>query len=165
MSSVVFAHSARIDTPVDRLDVPAWMFQMTDADYPIVSSAHRALGTWRRGAQRGMVNVESIGGALMVQHYTEEASDESRIVMVSPRSSLYLLNAIRFTVGVRWTMWVAPGPDGTVFHCTVQMTMPAALLRVCDLLGMQRSVQHHVDEETDGYARDLERWARAAVQV
>jgi hypothetical protein len=151
-----FEQSTIIDRQFDQLDVGTWLFSMNDEDYQKAAGGHRALGTFADGTTRGMVNVEAIGGHLMVQHYKEVASSRSEVVMVSPKSRIYLAHLIPTLMGVRWTMSVK-GLDAarSSFTCRVELFLPRWLRRLGPLLGVSHFVQAHVDEETIGYARDL----------
>ncbi|MBZ4487265.1 hypothetical protein LQ938_00405 [Microbacterium sp. cx-55] len=163
MNVRTFTQSTRIDISINEIDVPTWLFQMTDADYAEASIAHRALGTWERGDTRGMINVESIGGHLFVQHYIEKSATPSKVVMVSPASTMYMLHGPPVHVGITWEMWVVPaGTDAVEFHCSVQTSMPPPLAAVGSMIGTFRAVQKHVDEECIGYARNLELYARGS---
>jgi hypothetical protein len=63
-----------INHPADRINLAQWLSTMTDREYQACSRAHRAAGTFREGGTFGMVNVESIGGHLLVQHYYSKAA-------------------------------------------------------------------------------------------
>jgi hypothetical protein len=47
---------------------------LSDSDYRATAKGHKAAGTFTTDRVRGMVNVESIGNVLTVQHYTEGQS-------------------------------------------------------------------------------------------
>ncbi|SOX55771.1 hypothetical protein MAAFP003_4465 [Mycobacterium ahvazicum] len=155
-----FEQHTTIDLPANRLDVPKWLFGMTDREYQRCAKGHRAAGTFVESGTRGMVNVESIGGHLLVQHYREDSSKPSEVVMVSPKSRIYLTHVLPATLGVRWVMSVTPVTDSTSrFTCRVELEVPA-WMRVMGLFaGMRYSIQAHVDEETIGYAQSLARSA------
>jgi hypothetical protein len=151
-----FTQQASINIPASLLDLPRWLFGMTDSEYQATARGHRALGTWARDGRRGMINVEAMGGNLLVQHYTEESGTPSQVVLDSPRSELYLMYLVRFRVGVRWVMSVTPdGASTSKFQCTVQITIPRWLRVLGTLTATSHSIRAHVDEETHGYARDL----------
>jgi hypothetical protein len=158
-----FEQQTTIDMPADRLDVGTWLFNMTDTDYQGTAKGHIALGTFVDNATRGMVNVESIGGHLLVQHYKEAAGSRSEVVMVSPKSRIYLGHVIPTTIGVRWTMSVKPlDTSASSFTCRVELFLPRWIRLLGPFLGVSHFVQAHVDEETLGYARDLSRAASCA---
>lgn len=151
-----FEQSTIIDRQFDQLDVGTWLFSMNDQDYQKTARGHLALGTFTEGATRGMINVEAIGGHLMVQHYKEAASSRSEAVMVSPKSRIYLVHVIPASMGVRWTMNVK-GLDiaRSSFTCRIELFLPWWIRLLGPLMGVSHFAQAHVDEETVGYARDL----------
>lgn len=72
--------SAIINAPIDRVDIPAWCFALTESEYRACSPAHIAAGfTTAPDGKRMSINVEMIGGSLMVQHYVETFADKSRL--------------------------------------------------------------------------------------
>ena len=156
MATENYSQHTTIDLPTARLDLPTWLFGMTDDDYQATAVAHRALGTWERDGVRGMVNEEAIGGNLLIQHYTEQPSAPDHVVMWSPRTELYLMKMFRVRIGVRWVMTVVPdGPNTSTFTCQVQTVMPGWLHILGMLSGSTRAIRAHVNEETGGYARDI----------
>jgi hypothetical protein len=68
---------AVIHAPVDKIDIPEWLFTLTDEEYQQCSIAHIAGATSRSpDSERMSINVEMAGPALMVQHWTEEIADK-----------------------------------------------------------------------------------------
>jgi hypothetical protein len=59
------------------------------------------------GGVRGMVNVDSMDGTLMVQHYQAVHAERTRIEMLSKGGRAYLFHLIPVTVLVRWTTMTA----------------------------------------------------------
>jgi hypothetical protein len=51
---------------------------------------------------RGMINVESIGGNLILQHYRPVRADRASVEMYT-RQAVYLFHLIPVAAGVRWT--------------------------------------------------------------
>ncbi|MBL0887406.1 hypothetical protein [Myceligenerans indicum] len=153
-----FEHDATMDVPADEVDVTGWLFGMSDRDYQDTARGHQALGTSTDRDGRHMVNVESIGGNLLVQHYVLERGTRSEAVMHSPRSTIYLAHLIPARLGVRWTMAVRPATsDSSVLTCRVELDLPRWMNALGRVVGLRRSTQSHVDEEAAGYARDLAR--------
>lgn len=76
----------RMNVPASALDLPSWLFGMSDAEYQHCSKGH-----WGAGAstlpdgRRTSVNVESVGGHLGVSHYVEEFSEPDHLKLVSLR--------------------------------------------------------------------------------
>src|SRR5207244_2655438 len=59
-----------INAPIEKIDLPTWAFALPDKEYQGCSPAHVAAGfTTAPDGTRMSINVEVIGGSLMVQHY------------------------------------------------------------------------------------------------
>jgi hypothetical protein len=95
-------HSSRtlIDHPADRIDLARWLSTMTDREYQACSRGHRAAGTYREGKTFGMVNVESIGGHLLVQHYLAKKAVADHVLMHSAKTRVYIMHVIPATIEV-----------------------------------------------------------------
>ena len=105
-----------------------------------------------------MVNVESIGGSLLIQHYATRLAEKDHVTMVSEASRAYLMHVVPVRVAVVWDMQVFPeGPEASRFRCTINVAMPTAV-RVLGLFnGTGFFVRRHLIEETKGFARDIAR--------
>ncbi len=106
-----FSHQAVISAPVDRVDLEEWLFTLSDSDYQAAARGHRAAGTFTENGVRGTVNVESMGGTLMVQHYHAVSAEPTRVEMLSTRSHAYVMHLIPVHFLVRWTMTATPRTD------------------------------------------------------
>jgi hypothetical protein len=153
-----FTNDATVPFAADQIDLPQWLFAMTDLEYQCVSPAHRALGTFIADGERGMVNVEVMGGALVIQHYREVQATKSHVEMYSARSQAYLMHVLPVSMEARWTMSVTPlTAETSTFACTVEVVPPAALRSLMGVIGIHRAVRKHVEQETASYAADLSR--------
>ena len=105
-----------------------------------------------------MVNVESIGGSLLIQHYATQRADKDHVTMVAGASRAYLMHLVPVEIGVIWDMQVlSEGPETSRFRCTIDVAMPPAI-RVLGLFnGTGFFVKRHLIEETEGFARDIAR--------
>ena len=149
---------ATVNLPIDQVDLETWLFTLTDADYQATARGHRAAGTFIEDGVRGMVNVESIGGHLIVQHYREVSAAPSHVEMVSERSRVYLFHLVPATIQVRWTMSAtARDAKTSEFRCTVELTMNPLLrvLGALSLLGV--AIRSHTLEETKLFGDDIVR--------
>jgi hypothetical protein len=73
-----------INTPLEKVDIADWLFNLPDAEYQRCSHAHIAAGITTTDDGRPMsTNVETIGDALMVQHYVAEVRQPHLCRMVS----------------------------------------------------------------------------------
>jgi hypothetical protein len=105
-----------------------------------------------------MINVESVGGNLIVQHYRPVRADRSSVEMYSPASRVYLFHLVPVAAAVRWILEVKPSTaTDSAFTCTVQVDLPhvLGLLGRLSLLGY--FLGHHVNEEASGFAADITR--------
>ena len=76
--------NAIINAPIDRIDIPRWCFGLSESDYQECSPAHISAGfTTASDGKRMSINVEVIGGSLMVQHYVETLGEKDRLVLDS----------------------------------------------------------------------------------
>jgi len=116
------------------------------------------LGTFVENGARGMINVESIGGVLIVQHYREVQIGKSFVELVSERSRAYVMHVAPVPIWVRWTMSITPGTaDESIFSCTVETIMPAFLQVLSRATGLPWFLRRHTVEETGGFAADITR--------
>ncbi|MFD4638289.1 hypothetical protein ACFWN2_13300 [Lentzea sp. NPDC058436] len=153
-----------LDVPAERVDLENWLFTLSDAEYQACARGHRAAGTFVQDGTRGTVNVEAIGGHLIVQHYQELSAAPARVEMLSKRSRVYLFHLFPATIQVRWTMAVEARPEDTSeFRCTVELTMPPVLrfLGAISFLGL--AIRAHTVEETKLFGDDIVRKIRSSV--
>jgi hypothetical protein len=145
-----------LDAPGNEIDLEAWLFGLSDSDYQACAKGHRGAGVFADAQGRGMVNVESIGGHLIVQHYRVVRTGPRSLEMHSPASRVYLFHLIPVTAGVRWILEVTPkGAAASDFACTVEVHLRPDLgvLARASLLG--HFLSRHVDEEAQGFASDI----------
>ena len=81
-----------------------WVFTLSDKDYQTTAKGHIGAGSsiHTDGTQTS-VNVESVGGGLLVQHYVAEVKEPDHVKMVS-LTDLYLAPFIRIVIKVTWEM-------------------------------------------------------------
>lgn len=170
---VLSSFSATINAPIESIDIPEWCFTLPEAEYRGASPAHNACGATRAPDGRRMsINVETLGGSLMVQHYVEAIGLPDHLRLVST-SDLYTPNG-HTTVGVLWDLSVKRIDDHSCeFTNLVHSTATPEML---EFLGRQGipwewfrtarkpiSVAHN-EQETPEFARSIERHARARLQ-
>jgi hypothetical protein len=68
---------ATLNVPSDEVDLERWLFALSDADYQACDGGHRATASYIDEHGRGTINVESIGGNLIVQNYRAVRTDPS----------------------------------------------------------------------------------------
>ena len=70
----------------------------------------------------GMVNVESMAGALLIQHYRTELLEADHIRLFSEASRGYLLHVVPFRLQVGWEMQVSStSAETSVLRCTIDV--------------------------------------------
>jgi hypothetical protein len=73
-----------INAPLEKVNIADWLFNLSYAEYQRCSLAHIAAGTTTSDDGRPMkINVETIGDALMVQHFVAEVWESHLCRMVS----------------------------------------------------------------------------------
>ncbi len=153
-----FSHQAMIDLPVEAIDLPDWLFTLSEADYAACAHGHRAIGMLGGVQRTGMVNVESIGGSLLIQHYATRRAEKDHVTMVSEASRAYIMHILPVTCSVIWTMQTqADGQDKTLFECAIEVTLPAVVRLLGDTIGTSFFIRRHLIEETHGFARNIAR--------
>src|ERR1700723_2680459 len=76
--------TATIHATFEKINIADWLFTLPDAEYQRCSHAHIAAGTTTTDDGRPMsINVETIGDALIVQHYIAEVKEPTLCRMVS----------------------------------------------------------------------------------
>ena len=104
--------TAVINAPFEKVNIADWLFNLPDAEYQRCSHAHIAAGTTTTDQGIPMsLNVETIGDALMVQHYVGEVRERSRCLMVSISDAI--TSAGRNKVKVVWELSVKKIDDKT----------------------------------------------------
>jgi len=102
--------TATINAPLEKIDLPQWAFALPDHEYQGCSPAHVAAGaTTSPDGKRMSVNVEIIGGSLMVQHYVEALGERDHLILES-LSDIFTPGG-RTTIHVLWELSVKPIDD------------------------------------------------------
>jgi hypothetical protein len=97
--------TAIINAPIDRIDIAEWCFNLPEREYQGCSPAHIAAGfTTAPDGKRMSINVEIIGGSLMVQHYVETLGEKDHLILDST-SDVFTPNG-RTTIHVTWELSV-----------------------------------------------------------
>jgi hypothetical protein len=162
--------TAMIHAPVERVDIADWLLHLPDAEYQRCAPPdHIAAGATTTDDGRPMsINVEVIGGTLMVQHYVAEIYEPHHCRMVS-------LSDVQTPSG--WTkiqvIWdlsvIALDSDGCRYTNQVLSYPTAAFLETLELAGIsfedavadrQAATDDHNRRETALYAQSLERSCR-----
>ncbi|TCR70997.1 hypothetical protein [Rhizobium sp. BK376] len=95
--------TAGINAPIEKIDIPKWCFGITEEEYLSCSPAHIAAGSTKTPyGKRVAINVETIGGSLMVQHFIETLAKKDHLILDSD-SDIFTPNG-RTMVHVRWEL-------------------------------------------------------------
>jgi hypothetical protein len=95
--------TAIMHVPLEKVNIADWLFTLPDSEYQRCSHAHIAAGTTTTDDGRPMsINVETIGDALIVQHYVAEVKEPALCRMVSISDSITKNG--RTKVKVEWTL-------------------------------------------------------------
>jgi hypothetical protein len=163
--------TSTINAPATKVDLPAWAFALPDAEYQGCSPAHVAAGfTTAPDGTRMSINVEVIGGSLMVQHYVEKRGEPNHLVLESI-SDVFTPNG-RTKIRVVWELSVKPIDDERCeFTNHVMSFATEEMLALLDKQGIpfdvfrtQRqpmSIAHNAGE-TPLFAASIERAALSA---
>src|SRR5277367_1878075 len=81
--------TALIQAPIESVNIADWLLHLPDAEYQRCAQAHIAAGASTTDDGRPMsINVETIGDALVVQHYIAEVREPHFCRMVSISDSI-----------------------------------------------------------------------------
>jgi hypothetical protein len=160
--------SAVINAPIETVDIPAWCFSLPEAEYQGCSPAHySAAVTTSPDGRRISINVEVIGGSLIVQHYLEEISEPDHLRLVSD-SDVFTPNG-RTKLRVTWDLRVVRIDDSSCeFTNMVRSAVTPELIELLTKQGIPvdvfasarkpNSVAHN-RQETPMFAKSIERYA------
>ena len=160
--------SATIQAPIETVDIPAWCFTLSESEYQACSPAHCSAGTTTAPDGRRMsINVEILGGSLMVQHYIEEIGTPGHLRLVSD-SDVFTPTG-RVKIGVIWDLSVKKIDDNSCEF--TNMVHSSATSELMDFLGKQGIPwevfkaarkpisEAHNRQETPLFAKSIERHA------
>jgi hypothetical protein len=160
--------TAVINAPIGKIDLPTWAFALPDKEYQGCSPAHVAAGfTTAPDGKRMSINVEVIGGSLMVQHYVETLGERDHLVLESV-SDVFTPTG-RTTIEVMWELRVEPlDAERCTFTNHVRSHATDDLLGLLDRQGIPFDVFRaqrqpmsiaHNNGETPLFAASIERAA------
>ena len=146
-----------ISAPKEAFNLHEWVFTLSDKDYQTSARGHIAAGSSIHidGTQTS-VNVESVGGNLLVQHYVAEVKEPDYVKMVS-FSDLWLMKLVHVVVKVPWEMrLIAVSERECKFQNTVLVEHPHFMMKVLSAVALGGFfVRKHNEEETPLFAQNL----------
>ena len=157
-----------VNAPVEKVDIPSWCFTLSESEYQSCSPAHCSAGaTTAPDGRRMSINIEILGGSLMVQHYVEEVGQPDLLRLVS--TSDVFTPTGRTKIGVIWDLSVRKIDDNTCeFSNTVHSAATAELIDFLGKQGIPWEVfqaarkpisEAHNRQETPMFAKSIERHA------
>ena len=147
-----------INLPIASINLPEWLFTMTEDDYAKCSRGPRAIGMLGGPQRSGMVNVESIGGSLLIQHYATSRAEAHHVTMTSERSRAYMMHLVPVPCRVVWDIQVrADGSMKSLFTCAIDVRLPTPVRLMSYATAAPLFIRRHLDEETHGFAQAIER--------
>lgn len=103
-----------------------------------------------------MVNVESMAGALIVQHYRTELLEANHVRLFSERSRAYLMHLLPFHLQVGGEMQVSSvSAEESQLRCTIDVRNPLWVRCIGLFNATNYWIRQHLIEETKGFAQDL----------
>ena len=154
----LLSHSTVIHLPVEKINLYKWLINLSEKDYKSCSKAHRAIGLFKNENVEGMVNVENIGGNLLIQHYHIITKEKDNVFLRSKKSDAYFSHLIRVQVSVEWHMTVTyKDAQSCMFTCKIGTEYPNQVLAVAGkLAGVSYFMQKHLNGEAENFARNIE---------
>jgi hypothetical protein len=146
-----------VPIPAVNLDLPQWLFKLSDTEYQACSKAHLGAGaSILPNGKQSSINVESVGGHLFIQHYIPEISTPHHIKMVS-NSDCWLFKLWYVQFKVIWNIMLIPKSDGTtILRNEVEIEHPRLVLKILVKLGFgQMFLKRHNAEETPLFAKNM----------
>ena len=160
--------SAIINAPIEKVNIPAWCLGLPESEYQACSPAHYSAGaTTAPDGRRMSINVEAIGGSLMVQHYVEDIAEPTHLRLVSD-SDVFTPTG-RTKIGVIWDLSAKKIDDKTCEF--TNMVHSSATPELIEFLGKQGIAyelfqaarrpfsEAHNRQETPLFAKSIERHA------
>ena len=159
---------AIINAPIEKVNIADWLFNLPDAEYQKCSVNHIAAGvTTTYDGQPMSINVETIGDALIIQHYvaTVHRPDYCRMLSVSDT----ITKNGRSKVQVLWELKVtAIDEDRCEYTNEIHATATPEFLEFIKEHGVslaqaaharQAASDIHNQEETPLFAKSIEKKA------
>ena len=153
-----FSFTGEINVPVEQINLYEWLINITENDYKSFSKAHRAIGITKIDNVESMINVESIGGNLLVQHYKIQQKQKHLLVLYSQKSEAYLFHSVKVYVSVEWKMTVKQKDErSSFFICEIGVIYPNKLLKIASsLVAGSYFLRNHINEEGPLFAKNIE---------
>jgi hypothetical protein len=157
-----------INAPIEKVNIADWLLHLPDAEYQRCAHAHIAAGTTTADDGRAMsINVETIGDAVVIQHYVAEIHEPQLCRMVSISDSISPTGRTRLQV--IWELSAKKTEDQTCeFTNHIHSSAIDETVAFFDAHGIpferardarQQASHAHNLEETPNFAKSIERRA------
>lgn len=155
-----------INAPLEKVDIADWLFNLPDAEYQRCSPAHIAAGhTTSDDGHPMSINVETIGEALMVQHFVAEVWEPHFCRLNSISDAITMKG--RTKVHLVWELSAKKIDDHTCEYSNhIHATTTDGFLAFIEKNGLtfeqaraarQQASDSHNREETPNFAKSIER--------
>ncbi len=160
--------TAIMQVPLEKVNIADWLLTLPDAEYQRCSHAHIAAGTSTTDDGRiTSINVETIGDALIVQHYVAEVKGPALCRMVSISDAINKNGRTKVTV--EWTLSAQRIDDHTTEYINhIRASATDEFIAFIHEHGItfeqaaaarQIASDAHNQEETPNFAASIERHA------
>lgn len=155
----------KIKAPLDKVNIADWLFNLPDAEYQRCSHAHIAAGHTTSDDGRPMsINVETIGEALMVQHFVAQVIEPHFCRLTSTSDAITMKG--RTKVHLLWELSAKKIDDDTCEYSNhIHASATDEFLEFIEKNGItfeqaraarQRASDSHNREETPNFAKSIE---------
>jgi hypothetical protein len=121
LSDPNFSHI--IEAPIELIDIPTWLYRLPTEGYKRCSPDHIAAGaTFADDGTRMSINVEMIGGSLLVQNYVEHVGEKDHVKLLSI-TDVFSPNG-RTTSEVTWDLSVTKIDDNSCEYTNHDRAVP-----------------------------------------
>jgi len=154
-----FTNTGVINLPAGKIDLYEWLINISENDYKSFSKAHLAVGITKIDNVESMINIESIGGNLLVQHYKIQQKQKHLLVLLSQKTDAYLFHLVKVHVEVEWKMIIKQKDDrSSFFICEIGVQYPNKLLKAASVfVAGNYFLRKHIDEEGPLFAKNIEK--------
>jgi hypothetical protein len=128
----------------------AWITQLTEQRYVAVDKGHKTF-KWKDNT---IENSEVIGFNKIVHLYKPLSMTNNKVALKSEKSKIYIFHLFPIKAEVIWTMKITDKED--YFRCSVEVIIESKILLFLSYLQLNNLfLKQHVENETNGYLKDL----------
>ena len=108
------------------------------------------------GERLGIINVEQVGGAMIIQRYAPQLLQRDHVTFFSEKSQAFLARIVPFKMEVTWDMqMLAESADSSRLKCSLTVETPLWVKAAGWFIASNYLVKRHLIGETKGFARDI----------